>query len=321
VLSRASIYSHWLLLAIAVVDWYLLRTRHLIHSPALLAALVGVAVAAMVVRGVVVLVATARGRWGSAGEALLLVGLLIALGAGMANWLYASQGFVILHEGEAVPLMNGSHLAEFSSGPLARLEELKLTLFLREVELVSDADGAFHPRSRLRIDRPDGDPVEVMIDSATLATAGPLRLHQGAFGFAPRIVLIRDDVTLFDRVVPFTTRRGDGSGVSFEGQFTVEDAGLAVEGRIELASLDDRMRGHATLAVAVHHDDSSVGRGRLLPGHFAEMSEGYRVGFAGLKKWSEIIVNRRDYSDAIRIGGGLAAIGLVLWSILAWKNR
>ena len=80
----------------------------------------------------------------------------------MANWLYAVQGFALLHEGEAVPLLNGSHLSEFSSGPLADLEEMKLTVLLREVELVPDGAG-FHPRSRLRIDRPEMEPLALMV--------------------------------------------------------------------------------------------------------------------------------------------------------------
>ena len=154
VLGRASIYRRWLLLAIAFIDWYLLRGRHVSHSPAFLAVLAAIAIAAMAIRGAVVLVATARGRWSSAGEALLLSGILIALGAGMTNWLYALHGFVILHEGETVPLTNGSHLSEFSSGPLARLEEMRLTVSLREVELVPDGVGGFRPQSLLRIDRP-----------------------------------------------------------------------------------------------------------------------------------------------------------------------
>jgi hypothetical protein len=160
----------------------------------------------------------------------------------------------------------------------------------------------------------------VAIDPGARATAGPLHLYQGAFGFAPRIVLTRAGETVFDRVVPFTTERTDAKGVVFEGSFLLEREGLTAHGRVDLDSLDGGMRGHATLEIELARGDELLGRGRLLPGHFAEVADGYRVGFAGLAKWSEIDVARRSYPGVMLAGGALALTGAI-GGLVSWPIR
>ena len=80
------------------------------------------------------------------------------------------------------------------------------------------------------------------------------------------------------------------------------------------------MRGHATLVLAVTREGVAIGRGKLLPGHFANLEQGYRVGFAGLQKWSEVDVSRRTYGSAVLAGTVLALGGAVLWPFAAWET-
>lgn len=338
-MTRAWPALGWILLAAAVGDWLALRQRWLSHPPALLAALVAGAGLVLLLRlgllvGRLVRRRTAEpraaerrpGPW--LAEAVLLAGLLTALGAGSANWLRSLQGFVILTEGETIPLVRGSGLAELVTGPLARLEEMGLSLALEEVELVPVGGDRFFPASHLLVWRRHGEPTPVEVTPGKAGSVGPLRFHQGAFGFAPRIVLLRGGRTLFDRTVPFTTERhgsrGQGpAGLSFAGRFTLAEEGLTVEGEVSLDSLDAALRGHATLALAVYRGDTLLGRGSLLPGHFAELDGGYRVGFAGLSRWSEVVVSRRDYG-ALVLGGGVAALaGALAWPLacLAGSRR
>jgi hypothetical protein len=209
----------------------------------------------------------------------------------------------------------------FEAGPLARLEEMNLVLALDELELDPAGEGGFLPRSRLRLWREDEGPRRHELRPNTSVSVGPLRLLQGAFGFAPRIVILRDEETLFDRVVPFRTVRRGPTGVSFEGRFLLEREGLDVAGVVSLASLDEGMRGHATLSLTVRRAEAVIGRGSLLPGHFAEIEEGYRVGFAGLEKWSEVLVSRRNYRGFVLLGTGLALVGAILWPVAVWRGR
>ena len=88
----------------------------------------------------------------------------------------------------------------------------------------------------------------------------------------------------------------------------------------DLASLDEGMQGHATLHLTVERDGELIGRGSLLPGRFAEIDQGYRVGFAGLEKWSEIDISRRHQGGLVLAGMGLAVAGAALWGVAAWRR-
>ena len=94
-----------------------------------------------------------------------------------------------------------------------------------------------------------------------------------------------------------------------------------MEGSVDLATLDAAMKGHATLVLSVRREGAAIGRGKLLPGHFADLEQGYRLGFAGLQKWSEVDVSRRTYGSAVLAGAALALGGVVLWPIAAWRSR
>jgi len=93
-----------------------------------------------------------------------------------------------------------------------------------------------------------------------------------------------------------------------------------VQGEISLDDLDERMKGHPRLAVRVAKGGRAIGSGELLPGHFADLEDGYRVGFAGLKRWSEIDVSRRSYRGTAVAGLAVAALGAVLWPLAAWRR-
>jgi hypothetical protein len=323
-LRRVCALLPWLALAAAVADWALLKSGRLSHSPWVLTALVGMALAGLLARAAAVLVEAVRGRRppvGAAGELLLVLGVLASLLGGLANWSLGLQGFVVLYEGEAVPLHEGGHLQHFEAGPLARLEEMEFVLELGEVELVPLGEGLFYPESRILVRQAGAAPVEAALSTRTSARAGSLRFFQGAFGFAPRIVLLEEGKAVFDKVVPFTTERRGPTGVAFEGSFRIEERGLDFRGRVDLASLDEGMRGHATLELSLSRNGESPGRGRLLPGRFAELGDGLEVGFAGLSKWSEIDIARRDYGRAIVGGALLAAVGGLVWALGAWRGR
>jgi hypothetical protein len=253
-------------------------------------------------------------------ELTVLVGVLLALTAGMANWLLRLQGTLILSEREAVPLHGGTALQVFDAGVLARLEEMGVSLVLEELELLPAGGDGFYPASRLRVWRDPEKPSRIQVTPRRRGAFGALRFHQGAFGFAPRIVLLREGETLFDRVVPFLSERHGHAGLSFDGRFTLERESLVVEGSVDLATLDEGMRGHATLVLSVTRNGDILGRGALLPGHFADLDQGYRIGFAGLDRWSEIVVSRRNYGQLVLAGAGLASLGLLLWPLAAWRG-
>lgn len=315
----------WLLLLLAAADLMVLKTGRLNHSPEVLAALFAVAAVAFVVRWVQLAGTVARGpgRGRELGELLAVSGLLLALAGGSANWLLGLQGYVILVEAESVALHGGGQLQEFTAGPLARLEEMGVTMTLGEMELVPTGQGRFYPASRIAIESGGETPVELEVTPHTEAAHGPLRFHQGAFGFAPRIVILQGDDPVrevFDRVVPFLTRRQGDSGIGFDGSFELEAEGLRVEGMVDLASLDEGMRGHATLRLAVGKAGRPLGEGGLLPGQFSTIDEGYRVGFVDLQRWSEIVVSRRNYGLLVFIGIGLTLLGGVMWALAMWRK-
>jgi hypothetical protein len=294
---------------IAVADWLALKTRAFSHPPWILAALAtGVGLLLLVDLGLNVRkVRARRDRKATAwGQILFLSGILVMLGSGMANWVLALQGFVILTEGEAVP---GSHLQELEAGPLSSIEEMDLVLMLEELELIPAGEESFYSRP--------GDETTIRLSPQESGTVGSLRFFQGAFGFAPRIVITEGDYTVFDRLVPFTTERRGPTGVLFLGHFTVGEKSLDVRGSV---NLPEGIRGHATLDLVVSREGRVLGRGALLPGHFAELSEGYRVGFAGLKKWSEIDVSRIHYGPVVMVGALLALAGALFWLLAGWRD-
>ena len=127
--------------------------------------------------------------------------------------------------------------------------------------------------------------------------------------------------SLFDKVVPFLTERRGPDGIFFNGSFTIEEADMRVEGAIRLDSLDAAMRGHATLDLSVTLGEEVLGNGSLLPGHFADLDDGYRVGFAGQKMWSEIVVSRRSYGTVMLAGTVLAVGGALLLLLLRRRGR
>jgi hypothetical protein len=231
----------WLLLALAIVDWLGLKGGVIRHPTWVLGILVALATLALATRAVAVsreLRNPRRGRAGFVGELLLMAGVLTALGGGLANWLLSLQGYVVLHEGESVPLHGGSHLQQFDSGPLSRIEELHLTLGLAELNLIPTGDELFYPESRLTVRHGEEQSVELAISPGDAGSFGALRFYQGAFGFAPGIVIERDDRTVFDRIVPFVTERHGPTGISFIGSFTIASEELEVDGAVDLGSLD-----------------------------------------------------------------------------------
>jgi hypothetical protein len=318
--NRRPAFGRWVLLGAAVADLALLKAGWIAHSSGILAVLFALAILAFGLRWLVLAreVLSEPGRpseWAALAGA---TGILLALGGGTANWALGLQGFAILAEQESVPLYGGAALQEFESGPMARIEEMDLHLALDELELTPSGKETFHPTSLLRVWAADDEPTALRVTPNTRARFGSLWFLQGAFGFAPRIVILHGEDasrTVFDRVVPFTTQRHGPTGLSFSGAFNIASEDLAVEGWVDLQSLDEAMRGHAILELTVARQNELLGSGRLLPGHFAELDDGYRVGFAGLEKWSEIVISRRNYGSFVLAGTLLASVGGLLWLV------
>jgi hypothetical protein len=244
--------------------------------------------------------------------ALFTAGLLLVYAGGMANFLFSLQGYALLTEFDHVALAEGKALQEFDSGPMSNLAEMDLTLQLEKLELRM-VDGGLVPTSYVRILR-KGQPLRrVTLPAGGEAGDGSLRFMQGAYGFAPRIVVTRSGNAVFDRYIPFTTRRVEGEGLAFDETFDIASEKMRVRSAMNLLSLDDQMKGHARLGVLVTRTGKELGRGELSIGHFAKLSDGSYIGYAGLKRWSEIDIARRNYPAPMYAGAALMVLSLALW--------
>jgi hypothetical protein len=322
-LSRGFAWAGWILLLLAGVVLATFKAGLHALPPTFLAILFLAALVCLAARLGAVLLASLYGqrRPGSAlAEILTVGGLLLAIAAGTANWLFSLQGVVVLQERETARLDASDQLQGFDAGPLARLDEMGYSLRLDELELVPSGTEGFFPSSRLRVWKEAQDAESIEINPREWAEIGALRLHQGAFGFAPRIVILHNEQEVFDQVVPFLTRRQVGTSLSFDGIFTLESESLEVTGMVNLASLDEAMQGHASLELAVTGPGGPLGRGSLLPGHFAALDDGYRIGFAGLHRWSEIDISRRNYGQLVLGGAIVAGLGALFWPIASWRR-
>ncbi len=289
-----------------------------------LVAWLGIAVLAAAAGALVVALrrlARERGRRGARlAECVLFLGLAVTSGAGITTWAVGMRGFVVLTEGDAVPLDEGTHLQALSAGPMAPLSDLVGTLRLLHVELRPDGAGGFWAASVLDVVGRAGARKKVEVSSSRSASIGSLALFQGAFGFAPRLVLQKDGATVFDQTVHFTSRREGPKAVAFETELDVAEHGLHVVAAIDLSDLDEQMKGHPVLVAEVRRGTELLGQGRLLPGHGATMREGWHLGFGGLEMWSEVDVRRRSYRLPAIVGVVLALVGGISWPVAAWRR-
>lgn len=325
--ARRAFLIGLLLAAIAAVAYFFaFRSGAVPYRPAMFAAIVAVNAAGFAAEGLYTAIRFGRGAlpgWIAVPRLLVAGGLVLVAAGGLANWLWSLQGFMVLAEGDVLPLFGGTHLQEYEAGPLADPDDIAVVIGLKKVDLLPAGDGGFYPRSDLEIARrgDDQDIKRVSVAGNRQAAYRSLRFHQGAFGFAPRLVVLRGDETVFDRTVPFTSMLEGPTGIRFVGRADVDSESLELDGSILLDNLDPAMKGHPELALSVVRDGDVLGSGTLLPGHFSDIGPDYRVGFAGLTMWSEIDVSRRNYRGAILAGSGVALVGLVAWPIGAVVAR
>lgn len=253
-------------------------------------------------------------------ECVLFLGLVVTSAAGIATWAVGMRGYVILTEGDAVPLDVGGHLAGVSAGPMAPVSDLAGTLRLTRLELRPDGAGGFTAASILEMVGADGTVRKAEVGPEGGASIGSLRLLQGAFGFAPRLILQKDGVTVFDQRVHFTTRRDGPRGIAFEGELDVAEHGLRVVAAMDLSGLDDQMKGHPVLVAELRRAGEALGVGRLQPGHGATVREGWHLGYGGLAMWSEIDMARRSSRAPAILGMVLVLAGAVAWPIAGWRR-
>jgi len=316
----------WALLVAAIADLAALKSGRVSHSHFVLAwlmAAVMLVFGARLVQLVILRLRCSSRQVQTYARMAVAAGIFIAVGGGLANWMLGLQGYVILIEQEKARLQGGVELQAFEPGPLSNIGELDVVVGLDDLDLVPSGQDSFFPASHLRVWRGHDRPAALIVNPRQSRGAGTLRFHQGAFGFAPRIVILKENgtqETLFDKVVPFLTERRGPEKIYFNGSFTIEEGDLRVEGAISLDSLDEGMRGHATLDLTVMSGEVLLGNGSLLPGHFADLDGGYRVGFAGLRMWSEIVVSRRSYGTVVISGAVLAVIGALLFPLARWRD-
>ncbi len=262
-----------------------------------------------------------EGRWRRRAEAAIFAGLLLASGTGLVRVALDFSGVVVLTEGEAIDMEAGRGLQAFDAGPMARPRILSGQLVLARLKLRPDPRLGTAATSLLERVAADGRRESFEVATGRGASVGGLAFQQGAFGFAPRLVVRKGDLTVVDRTVYFTSRVSpvDG-GVVFEGELEVPGGGPRVIAGIDLSELDDAMRGHPVLVAEVRQGDEVLGGGRLLPGHGATMKGGWHLGFAGVKMWSEVDVHRAGTNLPLIAGLVLGVLGMLLWPIAAWRR-
>lgn len=310
------------LLAAAAVDFTGFKLGAWRPTPALLAALMGASALLAVVEAGLVVRELWRGPRGvaRAGKLAALLGLLLMAGGGLVNWMSSVRGYTVLLEGEKVPLAGGRNVRGLEVGLLAATGELDATLGLLSVDL-QDAPGGFYPEAVVLATRPGRERERLVVLQDVPAALGSLRLFLGAFGFAPRIVVLKGDETLLDDTVLFTTRRDGEAGVAFEGETEVGDTGLRVLGAVVLKSDTAVVKGHPSLQISLRRGEEEIGGGDVQLGHFASAKDGYRVGIAGMKKWAELDISRPNRPVAALAGTVLCAVGLLAWALGAWRRR
>lgn len=264
--------------------------------------------------------ATGRRRVLAMAEATVAGGLLAIASGGLLNWSLGLQGFVVLSEREPVRLSRTADLEGFEAGPFADQRELAVTIALARLELAPATGGGFSARSRLRILDTGGNEAGLEIAPGRAARHGTLVFRQGAFGFSPRIVVMKGERVALDTFVPFRTIREGPEGIAFVGDLEISAEKLRIRGAVALEDLNDDMKGHPRLELSVERDGARLGAGRLIPGEFAEAGEGYRIGFAGLRRWAEIDFSRKTYPVPILAGLAAFLLGGALAVVARWRG-
>ncbi len=253
-------------------------------------------------------------------EALAAAGLALVTTAGLANWAFSYQGFVLVNEREPVRLTRPGDPMALQTGPLADRRELDMTVALAKLQFLRSGLEHFRAVSRLRVLDAAGEEVGISVERGVAARFRNIVFHQGAFGFSPRVVITNGERLVFDEFVPFRTIREGPQGVAFLCDIEIPAERLLVHAALSLDDLNDEMKGHPRLEMVLQREGKELAGGALKPGSFADLPNGYRVGFAGMRRWSEIDFSRRNYTDAFLAGLALFAAGAVLWPIAAWRG-
>ncbi len=307
-------YASTLLLAGAVGYLASMKLGWVAVRPAVLAGAVAATVVAASALCIVSLAVAARqpgrARAVAIAEAVGAAGVVAIGVGGLANWALGLQGAVVVWERDPVRLSRVDELTAFDPGPLANLRELDLTFALARLRLDPVGVDGFQPVSHLRV-LDGGEEHGIAVERGKAARVRNLFFRQGAFGFAPRIVLVKDGRRILDAYVPFRSLRQGRDGISFTGEFDVVAERLSFRGAVMLQDLNDDMKGHPRLELAADRQGRSLGAGELSPGESASLGDGYRVTFAGVQRWSEIDFSRRTYRVPI-----LAGLSAVLCAVL-----
>jgi len=265
--------------------------------------------------------ATRPRRLSALAEALAAAGLVAVAVAGCAGWAFRIRGVVVVPEREPIRLSRPEDVNAVDAGPLANLRDLDVTVGLARLKLVGAGPGHFRAVSFLKVLSGEGEEVGLRVAAGEPARFRTLVFKQGAFGFLPHIVIEKSGHVLLDTSVPFRTLRDAEPGLAFLGDFTVREEDLAVHGAVTLADLNDEMNGHPTLELVIERSGKPLGSGNLKPGEFVDLPEGFRVGFTGLRRWSEIDFATRTWAyRAMYAGFGVFLVGVLLWPVAFWRK-
>ena len=196
---------------------------------------------------------------------------------------------------------------ETGVGPLARLEELRGRCASRSCRL-APAPRGFSPSHGRGAGR-GGPSSAVTLTPGASASLGTLRLPQGAFGFAPRLVVLRDGRTDLDRTCR-SDRASGRRGTAFTATWTSHPRRPSPAKWT--SSARRAMRGHPTLGCAVRKGGTGDRPRRAAAGRVRRPGGGYRMGFAGCGVGEIDVVAASDRLGPCRptSGGGARGAGL-----------
>ncbi len=257
-------------------------------------------------------------RAASAAEAVTAASAMGVLAAGLHALATGFHGAVLVMERTPVNLASDD-LAGLTAGPLSDRRERDVTVALARLQLAGVGPDGFRAVSKVQVLPAGGDEHGISLTQGKGARVGKLIFNQGVFGFAPRILVTQGGATLLDANVPFRTVRESAGELAFVEDFEVSSAGLVLHGAITLEDLNDDMKGHPRLQLAVERQGAPLGVGTLRPGEAVDLGD-LRIRFAGLQRWSEILFRRdRDTRPVVALVVA-SAVGALGWAVAAWRR-
>jgi len=237
------------------------------------------------------------GRLGMLGSPLFHLGLLIAVGAGLARLLLFSEAVVRLYEGEEL-LPSPAAYEAHRGGPLSRPFALSRSLRVSSIEVVNYESGQLERLTAQLLPAGEQAPVELAIN--TPLDLGAERLYL-TMSHGVAALLERRTAAGLDRTVAFLEPRGQDE----RGRLGLEDGRelhLEAKGR----------RGPDRLVVRVLDQGVLAGVAELAPGDEVATRPGETLRLVGLPQWAEFRGSRDATRPIFFAGLLLGVVGVAL---------